>query len=240
MTRIARIADALGELVGEVVFIGGAIAPLLQTDAVIPNIRPTTDVDAVVASSGYSSHNEFETKIEARGFKRDSAYPGHAHRWLAPDRTPFDIVPAGNHTGGSGNEWDHMVLQTAVETEVRPGMRVKHASAMGFLSQKWAAYKDRGAGDPFGSEDLEDILALVVARPSIVRDFQSAPLNMQRQVCEGFRQLSANPAFEDLIAAHLANAKPYRFIRTTLLERIQPMMEVCSSQSTSADTYHSA
>ena len=32
-----------------------------------------------------------------------------------------------------------------------------------------------GSADPFGSHDLEDILALLASRPSIVADMESAP-----------------------------------------------------------------
>ncbi len=52
--RIRRVAVALGELAGEVVFIGGAIAPLLQDDPPFEEARPTRDVDAVTASTSYA------------------------------------------------------------------------------------------------------------------------------------------------------------------------------------------
>ena len=49
--RLKRIALALGEFAEEVVFIGGAIAPLLQLDPPFPEARPTKDIDGVVAST---------------------------------------------------------------------------------------------------------------------------------------------------------------------------------------------
>lgn len=42
------IADALGELREQVVFVGGAVAGLLVTDPLADPVRATRDVDAVV------------------------------------------------------------------------------------------------------------------------------------------------------------------------------------------------
>jgi predicted nucleotidyltransferase len=224
IARIACIARALGDLSAEVVFIGGAIAPLLQTHPAIPRVRATKDIDAVVASTHYANHYALETRMRELGFKTDISDAKHVHRWRAPDGTPFDLVPAGEHLGGTGSEWDRMALQTAVETEIEPGLKIQHASAPGFLALKWAAFHDRGADDPFSSRDLEDILALTVSRETVAREVQEAPRNIQEHVRKGFRWLLESADYDDLVAAHLGNAQSSKHVATVLRQRIEQMV----------------
>lgn len=205
-------------------FIGGAITPLLQTHPVIPVVRATSDVDAVIASMSYSSFGSVQARMQALGFKLDLPDPRHVHRWRAPDGTPFDLVPAGPHLGGTGEEWDTMALETAVEMEIQPGRRIRHASAPGFLALKWAAFRDRGAEDPFASHDLEDILALVVSRDTIVQEFANAPDTIRDHVRQGFRWLSESKDYEDLVAAHLGNAQHFTRVAENLRDRIRQMV----------------
>lgn len=220
IARIAGIARALGELSSEVVFIGGAIAPLLQTHPAIPRVRATKDVDAVVASTHYAGYHQLEVRLRDLGFKMDTSGGNHVHRWLAPDGTPFDLVPAGEHLGGTGGTWGSIALETAVEAEIEPGLKIRHASAPGFLALKWAAFWDRGAGDPFSSQDLEDILALMVSRDAIVEEVNGAPQHIQDHLKKGFVWLRGIPERDDLVAGHLGNAQSFNQVAAVLWERV--------------------
>ena len=48
LPHLRRIAEALGELCEQVVFVGGAVAGLLVTDPLADAVRATREVDAVV------------------------------------------------------------------------------------------------------------------------------------------------------------------------------------------------
>lgn len=48
LPHLLVIADALGELCGHVVFLGGAVVGLLVSDPLAESVRATYDVDAVV------------------------------------------------------------------------------------------------------------------------------------------------------------------------------------------------
>lgn len=221
IARIAGVARALDELSRDVVFIGGSIAPLLQTDPVLPRVRPTTDVDAIVASTSYASQHAREVRMRTLGFTTDTS--GHAHRWRAPDGTHFALVPAGEHLGATGSEWDQAAIDTAVFSEVEPGLRIRHASAPGFLALKWAAFEDRGASDPFNSEDLEDILALVVSRNVLVAEFNTAPPVLQDYVRGRLRWLLDNTQHDDLVAAYLGHAHAFQHVAALLRTRLEQM-----------------
>lgn len=224
IARIAAIARALAELSSEVVFTGGAIAPLLQTHPVIPRVRATRDVDAVVGSTSYGSYDTLQRRLRELGFGLDNSDSNHVHRWRAPDGTPFDLVPVGAHLGGTGSERDQMALETAVEMEIEPGLTIRHASAPAFLALKWAAFWDRGAQDPFASHDLEDILALIVSRDQLLNEFDQAPSNAQQECRKGFHWLLESADYDDLVAAHLGNVQSFKDVSLILRERVHHMV----------------
>jgi len=204
---VAVVAAELGDLAAGVVFIGGAITPLLQTDPPFPRARPTSDVDAVIATSTYSESQRFQAELVRKGFRQDPKDPRHVHRWRGPSGIPFDLVPSGEHLGGSGNPWDAIAIETAINATLAGGVRIRHASAPAFLAQKWAAHYDRGREDPLASHDLEDILAVLASRPTILEEIAAAPPELRAYVAESARSLLQHPYAEDILAAHLNNAQ---------------------------------
>lgn len=89
--RLARVARALGPLVDTVVFIGGAIAPLLQSDPPFEAARPTNDVDGVVASANYAGMQRLGVILPGLRFRQDPGNAPHLHRWTSPDGDLFDL-----------------------------------------------------------------------------------------------------------------------------------------------------
>ncbi len=174
LAHLCAIAEALGPLLDRIVFIGGAIAPLLQTHPISPRVRPTTDVDGLVITSSYGDFHHLQEELRRRGFQQRASAAdatAHAQRWTTPDGGLFDLVPAGTHLGASGNALDRIAIASAVSVQIEnPGVErlvVQHASAPAFLGLKWAAYQDRGEGDLFGSHDIEDVLAVIASRPTL-------------------------------------------------------------------------
>lgn len=205
--RVAAVAGALGDMAGDVVFIGGAIAPLLQIDPPFREARITSDVDGVTASHGYADMEALRIRLEERGFRRDPRDRKHVHRWRHPGGIPFDLVPTGEHLGGSGNPWDAIGVATAVEATLAGGVKIRHVTAAVFLAQKWAAHHDRGRGDPLASHDLEDVLALLASRPGISEEVAAAPASLREYVAQQARAFLDSRDAEDLLAAHLNNAQ---------------------------------
>jgi hypothetical protein len=205
--RVASVAADLGDLATRVVFVGGAIAPLLQTDPPFPRARITSDVDGVVARGTYAESERLHRQLAERGFRQAIGDTKHVHRWMGPSGVPFDLVPTGEHLGGSGNPWDAIAIATAVEAGIARGMTIRHASASAFLAQKWAAHHDRGRLDPLGSRDLEDILALLASRPTILEEVAVAPIALKAYVAEQANNFLADANAEDLLAAHLNNTQ---------------------------------
>jgi predicted nucleotidyltransferase len=203
---LIEVARALGDLLDRVVFIGGTVAPLLQSDPVFAAPRPTADVDAIALTVSYTDFEAFREQLRTRGFQ-EKLNSKHAHRWTTPGplQVPLDVVPIGTHLGASGNRWDQAALDTAVALEIADGLHIRHVSAPAFVALKLAAFTDRGQNDPFTSDDLEDIFALIASRREITDEVKSAPPNIREFVRDGIRDILAKAAFEDLMAAHLGN-----------------------------------
>ena len=72
---VRRVADALGDLLDDIVFVGGAVVPLLATDPAAGAFRPTNDVDFVTRVASRAEYSALESALHARGFTHDTS-PG--------------------------------------------------------------------------------------------------------------------------------------------------------------------
>lgn len=222
--RLKRVAEALGDLTPRVVFIGGSIAPLLQTVPPFDEARPTADVDGVVATTAYTEIDALHAALRARGFRQPLSDSAHVHRWRSPQDDLLDLVPAGRHFGGSGQLWDQIALDAPTLADLGDGVLIRHAGGPAFLALKWAAYADRGADDPYSSHDLEDILALVASRPALVAEVAESPSVLRAFVGSGSAALLADPRLRDILAGHLNNAQDPRGTADLVLGRLREVL----------------
>lgn len=89
---LSQIAEALGDLREQVVFVGGAVAGLLVTDPLADSVRATRDVDAVVNANRAKFHR-IEAAVAERGFARD-VQSDVICRWIHKDSgVLFDLMP---------------------------------------------------------------------------------------------------------------------------------------------------
>ena len=228
IARIVSIVRELGSLADDVVFIGGAIAPLLHTDSVLPRTRPTKDVDGVIDSHKYGDSDRLHRTLRELGFVHDTSSAAHMHRWIARSGVLFDLVPAGDHAGGSGNAWDAAALSSAIAVTIE-GSTFRHASAPAFIAMKVEAFNDRGEGDARSSHDIEDVAALIACRPSIVSDVEHADPAVRARVSAFASNFMNSGIAEEILAAHLNNADDVGSAVRITGERIEAMALLGSS-----------
>lgn len=65
------VAQRLGDLRHEFVFVGGAVAGMLITDPAQPAIRPTEDVDLIVQVLARPDYYDVEERLRQQGFSQD-------------------------------------------------------------------------------------------------------------------------------------------------------------------------
>jgi predicted nucleotidyltransferase len=190
----------------------------------------TKDVDAIAASARYTDAKRWSTQLVKQGFRQRAAAGGHAHRWESPLGIQLDLVPAGSHLGGSGSVWDAEALASAVTTKVT-GVTLRHAAAPAFTAMKLAAFADRGRGDLLASHDIEDVIALIASRDSIVEEIASASRNVHALVSTWAHGVLHDGIAEEVAAAHLNNADDAATATRETLERLTAIAQLIGRSS---------
>ena len=71
LNMIRHVAERLGNLCKQVVFLGGAVTGLLLTDPAAPEPRFTNDVDIIVEIVTYAEYARFEETLRSLGLTQD-------------------------------------------------------------------------------------------------------------------------------------------------------------------------
>lgn len=195
---LQKVAHALGPLRDEVVFVGGTIPSLLITDTAAPPIRPTKDVDLVVDSKSHHGHAEFEKKLRARGFQIQAP---PACRYGIDDIL-VDVMTATSEAMGFSERWYAEAFATADPMQLPDGTTIRVVRAPLFIATKLSAWRDRGNGDYF-AQDMEDILAVIDGRDSLLDEVRSSSSNVRRFLAQEFTSLLTVEQFLDAIPGHL-------------------------------------
>lgn len=204
--RLKKLVQHLGDLSGDMVFIGGVVAELLQTRPLLPKPRATDDVDAVAAITSRGEYERFADRLRERGFREDSREGAPVCRWVAPNGVSFDVVPIDAGIFGFGNKWDPIALETAEVERIDADTTIRRVSAPVFLAMKFEAFADRGDGDWFASRDVEDIIAVIAGRPEVVDEVRSAREDVREYVPFQCRSLLERDDLEDILAGALSSS----------------------------------
>ena len=195
---LRRVAEALGDLREQLVFLGGAVAGLLVTDPLADSVRATRDVDAVVCASRAMFHR-IEEQVAERGFLRDTSSDVIC-RWVhKASGVLFDLMPVQPEVLGFSNRWYPYAAQTAETVDLGEGVTIRLVSAVAFVATKLEAFTGRGAGDFMSSHDLEDVLNIVDGREELVLEMRAAPSELRQAVADTLTPLLANPDFADVL-----------------------------------------
>ncbi|QLQ32211.1 MAG: hypothetical protein HZT40_12135 [Candidatus Thiothrix singaporensis] len=199
---LMRAVEQLGELADEMVFLGGCATGLLITDPAAPPIRVTRDVDAIVQVLTLADYHQLETRLRAHGFREDASDDAPVCRWTASD-VILDVMPADEKILGFGNKWYAAASQNADFILLPSARQIRRVSAPYFLITKLEAFDGRGNGDYLMSHDMEDIVAVLDGRASIVNEVQCSAPELARELAARFHGLRRNNAFLEAVAGHM-------------------------------------
>lgn len=220
LTYLRRIAEALGELREQVVFVGGAVAGLLVTDPLADAVRATRDVDAVVNADRALFHR-IEEALAKRGFARDISSDVIC-RWVHKDSgVLFDLMPVQPEVLGFSNRWYSYAVESAVSVDLGAGLTIRLVSAAAFVATKLEAFAGRGNGDFMSSHDFEDVLNIVDGREELADEMGAAPPQLRQAVAAAIAQLLKNPDFVNVLPGLIA--EPER--ATLVLDRLKAMSQ---------------
>src|SRR4051812_25233003 len=89
---MTRMADALGDLRDQLVFVGGCATGLLMTDPAAVPVRATKDVDAIVAIASPDDYRALGKQLVKRGFTQPLEAGDPPYRWTFAGMK-LDVMP---------------------------------------------------------------------------------------------------------------------------------------------------
>jgi hypothetical protein len=200
LAQLLAAAAKLEPLLDQIAFVGGAVTGLLLTDPAAAPVRPTLDVDAIVAIGSYVEFTFLENRLRDLGFDHSHSEGAPICRWVSGDLI-LDLMPTDPSILGFTNRWYSPALACARKFEIGK-YEIRVITAPYFLATKLEAFHIRGKND-FSSHDLEDIVTVIDGRPELVEEVHAAPVDLQRYLSNDFKALLSNRNFLDALPGHL-------------------------------------
>ena len=200
--QLIAAAHRLRPLLGELVFVGGAVTGLLITDEAAGAPRATLDVDAIVEIMSYAEYVAFGNRLRALGFAEDTSEDAPLCRWVQ-ESTILDVMPLNEKILGFSNRWYRAAMDTAEKRMLSDDLEIRIATAPLFLATKLEAFKGRGKGDFFGSHDLEDLVSVLDGRSTIVAEVRAQMPDLQEYIRSEILRLRATQGFLDALPGYL-------------------------------------
>ena len=220
LAMLIAMAQAMGPLCEQVVFVGGCATGLLVDDAELMDVRPTEDVDAIVEVASLVAYHRVADELMDRGFKQTMADNTPPFRWYW-NRMQLDLVPLDEKVLGFANRWYRVGFDAALAVELAGGLKLRHLSAPHFLATKFEAFKDRGNNDVYLSHDLEDIMTVMEGRSSVAQEMATAHAAVRKHVGQSVAALLDMPTFHNALPGLLSDPEREQIIKTRLMQIAQ-------------------
>ena len=204
---VIYVAEKLGDLRDQVVFLGGAVVGLLVTDPGARPPRATKDVDVTIEIGSLTEFYALDATLLSMGFRNDMHGPTcrYEHGLIK-----LDIMPVNGEILGFTNRWYASAIQTSEMYRLNEALTIRLISAPSFLVTKLEAFRDpnrEGNQDLFVSRDFGDVVRVVDGRNSIVAEVLGATTDLRKYVMEQIRWTLSQPYFEDALADHIDSGR---------------------------------
>lgn len=193
---ILEVANAIGEdLIERVVFVGGCTTALLLTDDFsLEQVRHTDDVDLIVHIASYAEWADLQSVLKRKGFKEVISDDPICALKLGALRV--DFMPDNEGILGFSNRWYAAALSEAEYFNLTDEVKIRLIQPQHFIATKLEAYLGRGNNDALGSRDIEDILALVDGRDSLIEEMRASNDELRNYVSHELGKLLKDRNFE--------------------------------------------
>jgi hypothetical protein len=216
---IKAVAHRLEPLLSEVAFVGGSTVALYATRPGLAPIRPTDDVDLIVEVASRVRYHALSERLRELGFKED-VDAKILCRWRV-DEIIVDVMPTDTTILGFANRWYDLALATVTPLTLEPGLTIRLITAPCFIGTKIEAFRDRGKGDFLFSDDMDDIVSVLLSRAEIVSEVRDTLPEPCSYIAHQFEQWLENIDFVQSLSGHLNPDPTSQSHLTVLLERIQ-------------------
>lgn len=193
----------------------------------MPSVRATIDVDAIAEITSYGAYTDFSLRLRGLGLREDTAEGAPLCRWRHGE-LQIDVMPSEEGILGFSNKWYRQALEAPYLVELSPGLRIQLITAPFFVATKLEAFRERGRGSYLGSRDLDDIVALVDGRDSIVDEIAASSPNVRTYIAEQFRSMVDLQAFTDALQGFLPPDDASQERASLVLDRLRRIAELGS------------
>lgn len=204
ITMLQTVADGLGELKEDMVFVGGSVAELYVDNPAASDIRPTLDVDCVIELSSRTAHARLEDALRAKRFANDTTQGAPICRWVYQDIL-VDVMPTDPDVLGFTNIWYDDGVTNKITKTLPDGQQIFVFPVEYYVAAKFEAHKGRGGNDLRQSHDFEDIIYIFDNCPDILINIQNAPEDVKEYLKQECQTLLAN----DNLTEGIETALPY-------------------------------
>ena len=188
---LQTVANGLGELKNDMVFVGGAVAELYANDPAASDIRPTLDVDCVIGLSTRLAFYRLEENLRARGFANDTSQGAPICRWIYKD-IKVDVMPTDENILGFSNVWYLEGIENEITKILPDGTEIFVFPPEYYVATKLEAHKSRGGNDLRQSHDFEDIIYILDNCPDLLKDIAIAKARVKAYLKIEFQTLLQN------------------------------------------------
>lgn len=222
LAGLETVAQGLGDWLSKTAFIGGQVLEVYRTDPVAASIRPSREVDCLVSMPGMGFMPEWEKYLQERGFSRHDMASELALEWSCQG-VEVRLVPLWSEGAGFENKWLEEGLFHARSFTLESGVNIRVFTPVYFVAAKLEALLHRGWYDLRSSEDFEDLVFLLEARPELPDELGAAFYEVRDYVRGVFGQLLYHPELEEALYGMLPLNSG-----ATRISRIQAKMESMS------------
>jgi predicted nucleotidyltransferase len=222
LVRLADAAQKLAPLLDRIAFVGGCVTGLLLTDPAAAPVRPTLDVDAIVAVASYAEYTALEARLHELGFRQPHTEDAPICRWVSGDLI-LDLMPTDSSILGFSNAWYAAALENAQRIRIDE-LEIRLITAPYFLATKLEALHGRGRNDFRGSHDLEDIVTVIDGRAELAGEVRLAQPDLKQYLRREFGTLLTNPEFVDALPGHLLPDTASQQRLSLVMKRMQQMI----------------
>ena len=111
----------------------------------------------------------------------------------------MDVLALNEEVLGFTNIWYESALRHAYKVTLPSGQSIRVITAPFFLGTKMEAFRGRGKMDFQASHDLEDFVAVIEGRDTLLREVAKSPQELRRYLAKAAKMLLAEPRFLDVL-----------------------------------------
>jgi hypothetical protein len=218
----------LKPLLDEIVFVGGCATGLLITDPAAAAVRTTYDVDVIVEIVSYAEYAIFSERLRKLDFTEDVSEDAPLCRWQFQEMK-LDVMPLDEEILGFSNRWYEGALKKSQPVALPSGVTIRAITSPYFLGTKIEAFLGRGKNDFMASHDLEDVIAVIDGRNSIVEEVQQADIELREFIGATMIHFLNEPRFTDALPGYLLPDPASQRRVPIVVERVRDLTSISKS-----------